>query len=289
MYYLLSLFSGLLISVMIYFNGILALHYGIYTSTLYIHLSGFVLITAIVLITRARPFAKRHAWYLYLGGMLGVLTIVFNNVAFGRISVSALLALVLLGQTVSGLAIDQVGWIGMPRHPFNKRRIIGLLLTIAGIAVMIDRFDTVAVLLSFLAGFTIVLSRTLNAKLGELTTIGVSTFFNYLVGTVISILVFFALGTRGFSLDGFEISPDPFMYIGGFLGVCAILLSNILVTKIPAFYLTLTLFIGQVFMGIVIDALIAQEFSIPILIGGILVAAGLCTDLMLDRKKKAAS
>ena len=284
MYYMLSLLSGLLISVMVLFNGMLAGQYGVHLSTAIIFFTGLLLIAAIVLAKRERPFGKRHSWFLYIGGAIGVLTIIFNNVAFGRISVSALLALVLLGQSVSGLVIDQFGWLDMPKHPFKKQRVVGLLLTVAGIALMIDRFDAIPVLLSFSAGCTIVLSRTLNAKLGALTSVTISTFFNYLVGFTVSVPVFVAFSASGMDFAGLEISPNPMIYLGGFLGVCVIAISNIVVTKIPAFYLSLVLFIGQVFTGIIIDAIIARSFSIPILLGGILVTVGLCVDLLLDRR-----
>jgi transporter family-2 protein len=237
-----------------------------------------------VLIKRDKPFAKRQAWFLYIGGALGVMTVIFNNYSFMRISVSAILALMLFGQSVASLAIDQYGWLGMPKHPFNKRRIIGLLLTICGIAVMLDRFEIVAVLMSFVSGIIIVTSRTLNAKLAELSNIRISTFFNYVVGLIVCTPVFFILGSNEGSFGGIVISLDSYMYLGGVVGVCVVLISNIIVAKVPAFYLSLLVFISQVFTGVVIDALISRSFSLQILIGGILVSAGLCADLFLDRK-----
>jgi hypothetical protein len=44
------------------------------------------------------------------------------------------------------------------------------------------------------------------------------------------------------------------------------------------------LFIGQVFSGLLIDVIISQSFSLRNMIGGIFVAAGLCVNLLLDRK-----
>jgi len=67
--------------------------------------------------------------------------------------------------------------------------------------------------------------------------------------------------------------------------VGVVILGNITVVKVSAFYLTLLIFIGQIFSGILIDAVISGEFSARILTGGILVAIGLCVNLLLDRKK----
>lgn len=68
------------------------------------------------------------------------------------------------------------------------------------------------------------------------------------------------------------------------MGLCTVLISNVIVTKVPAFYLSLLMFVGQVFTGILLDALISGSFSMQLLIGGALVAAGLSVDLMLDKR-----
>lgn len=282
-YYFLSLLCGILISVTVAQNGVLAQQFGLHSSSIFIHLTGLIVISAVVLIKRERPFAKRQVWYLYLGGAIGVLTVACNNLSYGRISVSAILALILVGQSVTGLAFDQFGWLGMQKHPFNKRKIIGLLLTITGIIVMIDRFDFIAVSLSILACTIIVISRTLNAKLAEQTSVQISTFFNYVVGLSVAIIVFLILGKSEPIYSNLVFSSNFFIYFGGTLGVCLVLTSNIVVTKVSAFYLSLLIFVGQVFTGIIIDAIISGSFSKSILIGGILVAAGFCIDIVLTQ------
>jgi len=284
MYYFLSLLCGILLAAMIPLNGGLADIFGLHSASVFIHITGLIVITAIILIKREKPFANRQAFYLYLGGAIGVLTVICNNLAFGRISVSAILALLLVGQGITGLAFDQFGWLGMPKHPFRKSRIFGLLLIVGGIIIMVDRFDFVAVSLSFVAGVITVISRTLNAKLADNTSIRVSTFFNYAVGLTIASAVCLALGRNEPVFSELAVSPDFYLYVGGTLGVCMILISNMIVTKVPAFYLSLLLFIGQVFTGIIIDVIIMQSFSIPILVGGVLVTAGLFTDIIFNRK-----
>jgi len=165
MFYFLSLFSGILISLMVVSNGGLSEQYGLHSATVLVHFSGLILITLLVLQKKERPFAKIQRLYLYLGGALGVFITVFPNFAFGRISVSAILALLLLGQTVAGLIVDQIGFLDMPTHPFTKKKIIGLLLILGGIIYMINDFEIVAIVLTFISGILIVIARTLNARL----------------------------------------------------------------------------------------------------------------------------
>ena len=285
MYYVLSLLAGVLISAMVALNGGLTEAYGLYSATVLIHVVGLAFISALMLARRETPFAKLHVWFLYAGGSIGVLTVLFNNLAFGRISVSAILALGLFGQSVCGLIVDQYGLLGMPKHPFRKSKIIGLAIVLAGSLSMLTSLETLAVVLSLVAGATIVMSRTLNARLAELTSVRVSTFYNYLVGLMTALLLFLAAGSGELAhMERF--APSPFMYLGGLLGVGVILISNITVTKISAFYLSLLIFIGQVFTGVLIDAIISQELSMRILIGGVLVTVGMCANLATDYRKK---
>lgn len=288
MYYLFSLLMGILISVMVAFNGGLTTQYGVYSATVMIHIVGLLLITTVVLFKRERVFSQRYAWFLYLGGAIGVMTTIFNNFSFGRISVSAILALGLLGQSVTGLIIDQYGFLGMPKHPFTRQKLIGIFLIIIGIVSMINNFEIIAVVVSFAAGVNIILSRTLNGKLSNLTSERVSTFYNYIVGLIISIPVFLLLGRNEIILTEFAFSPRWYIYLGGVLGVCVVLIGNITVVKISAFYLTLLIFIGQVFTGVLIDMVISQQLSSRNLIGGVLVAAGLSVNLFLDNKRVGA-
>ncbi|MCL2628763.1 MAG: DMT family transporter [Oscillospiraceae bacterium] len=286
MYYFLSLLTGVIISVMIAFNGALTDEYGVYTATVLIHVAGLLLITAIVLIKRENPFSKRQSWFLYLGGAIGVFTTLANNISFSRISVSAILALMLFGQSVAGIVVDRYGFLGMPKHPFAKRKLIGMVLVLSGIGVMLSDFEAVAIILSFAAGACIVVSRTLNARLSELTSIRVSSFFNYFMGFLAAVPVLIILGGNEISLTEFTLSPNLYIYFGGILGVCVVLLSNITVTKISAFYLTLLIFIGQVFSGVLVDIIISEEISIQIIIGGVFVTAGLSLNLLSDKLAK---
>jgi len=279
---------GIMIAVMVAFNGGLTERYGVYSATVMIHIVGLIMILAIVLIKRDKLFAKRHAWFLYLGGAIGIFTTMFNNMAFGRISVSAILALGLFGQSVAGIIVDKYGLWGMPKHAFSKHKLIGLALILIGIASMINSFEIMAVIVSFGAGVTIVLSRTLNGKLADLTNERIATCYNYIVGLVCSTIVLLIIGRGEIIHLDFVNSPllsSWWIYLGGILGVGVVFISNVVVVRISAFYLSLFIFIGKIFSSIVIDVIITRELSIRILIGGVLVAAGLSLNLLLDRRK----
>ena len=285
MYYLLSLFIGILISLMVAFNGGLAKLAGVYSASVIIHVLSLVFVSAWILLKRDRPFNKAHPWFFYLGGILGVVPTILNGFAFGRISIPAILALGLFGQSVLGLFIDKFGLMGMPKYPFRKRKLIGLAFVFCGIVSMVGRFDAAVMPLSFFAGVSVAMARPLNARLAKATNIRVSTFYSCLIGLAASVAVFFVLG-RSEAFLAFDIAPNWYVFIGGILGAFVIALSNKIVFKVPALYLSLFLFLGQVFSGILIDTVISRYFSVQNLIGGIFVAIGLIVNLLFDKSPR---
>ena len=291
MYYLLSLFTGILISVMIAFNGGLTEQYGVYSAAVIIHIVGLILISVSAIIKRDKPFVAllaKHPWYLFLGGAIGVFTTLAINFAFTRISVSAILALGLLGQSVSGLVVDQYGLLGMPKYRFSKGKLIGLVLIVGGILPMITDFAIAAVIMSFAAGVSIVASRTFNARLFQVTNIRISSFYNYFVGLTVCIPVFLILGREEAFFVGADFTPlmqNQWIYFGGAVGLLVVLLTNVTVVKVSAFYLTLLVFIGQIFSGILIDVIITGQLHPGNLIGGTFVSVGLIFNLYLDYRK----
>lgn len=289
MYYLLTLFIGVLIAVMTVCNGALTSLFGLYSATVFIHIVGMACIGLSVLVRRENPFSKRCSWYLYLGGALGVGTTAATNMAFGSISVSAILALSLFGQAVTSIFTDQIGFMGMTRHPFRKHKLIGLSLVGGGIIIMLTDFKALVVILPFLAGVSLVISRTLNACLAEETSGSISTFYNYLIGLSTAVIVLLLAGRREPLMTAPVFSADLYIYIGGALGVATVFLSNVVVAKISAFYMTLFLFVGQVFSALILDFIIDGAFSVRNLIGGLLVAAGLSVNLVLEKRTETKS
>nr|WP_184091481.1 DMT family transporter [Anaerocolumna cellulosilytica] len=139
-------------------------------------------------------------------------------------------------------------------------------------------------LLSMLSGVTLVIARIINSNLAARIGTYQGTLVNYIVGLFFSLL-FFLINKEAVDLSYVHVSSIPFWaYLGGLGGVIIIVASNYLTPKISAFYLTLLLFVGQLFVGIIIDYLLLQEFSTGKLIGGILVALGLTYNLFLDKK-----
>ena len=144
----------------------------------------------------------------------------------------------------------------------------------------------IAVGLAIFSGLTIVLARIANAKLGEISGPVYSSFMNYLVGLTGSLIIFFVIGGAKAATAFPAANASVSVYFGGAMGLCAIYLSNLVTHKLTSIQMTLLLFIGQLFSGIIIDIFQLHIFSPGKLVGGILVLAGMLINMQADREKQ---
>ncbi len=293
MYHFLSVLGGVIIAMMVVLNGELTSFYGLYSATVVIHLAGLLLISILIAARRERFLpANKLPFHLYLGGAVGVATVVSTSMSYGRISVSAILAISLLGQCLTSLVFDRYGFLGMQKHAFAKMKLLGIAFVVLGIVFMTSDSKMnalVPIIVSLLSGATTVISRTINAALAQRTSVLTSTFYNYLVGLALSAVILFIAGWREPMLTQFSLSPEVWIYLGGILGVGFVTLLNVAVCKISSFYMTLLMFAGQVFAGIAIDMMLTGIFSLNNLLGGVLVTVGLVQNLWADKRGNARS
>lgn len=75
---------------------------------------------------------KPQEWYLYLGGILGILIVTAPVLLVPRIGATATLSAIVVGQLVTALLIDQFGLFGQPRIEITFARLVGLVLLLVG-------------------------------------------------------------------------------------------------------------------------------------------------------------
>ncbi len=271
---------------MITVNGGLTAALGLYSSTVVIHIVGLFIMVLVMIVKKSVPFKIKHPWYLYLSGALGVLATIGNNYAFAPIGVSALLSIGLLGQISFGIIIDEFGLFGLQVHKMKKQRFISLLIMLIGAVFMIRTFNILAMVLSFLVGVALVLQRVINANLAKKTDFVVSTAYTYIFGLPVAIVVLFLLGTSEPMLVSFNLPQNILLYTGGPIGILTIVFSSLCVSKIPSYKLSVLMFIGQVFFGIVIDSIITNQIATINLIGGVIITFGLCIDTLINNNAK---
>ncbi|MEF9878410.1 MAG: DMT family transporter [Clostridia bacterium] len=288
---LLSILAGVLTALSVAQNGQLAGFYGNYSATVMIHVVGLVTVLFFrVLSSKKLPPKQATKPWMFMGGMVGVATTVFINQAYGGVSVTAIIGLGLLGQILTSIAVDHFGLLGANRSPFFAKRLYEVAVVVLGAVIMLLPFQAnswLAVLMALCSGVTIVIARTINGKLATRQGALRSTVMNYVTGLLTGTVMMLLLG-RGEPIwvTGFQASSNVFMYLGGAAGVGLIMILNMTVHKIPAFALTMLQFTGQIFTGLLLDALAFGKFSWQSAVGGLLVAVGLCLDSYFTKAKK---
>lgn len=137
MNYFISIFTGIILAIMISLNGQVSNIAGNYASSVIIHFIGLIGIILVLIFTKSKiGNLKGIPFYMFTGGLIGILTVLFTNASFVGLGVSLTVSLSLLGQLVASLVIDHFGYFNMPVVEFDKKKILGLVIIVTGIYVM---------------------------------------------------------------------------------------------------------------------------------------------------------
>ncbi len=290
-YSLIACFYGVLITVMNSFNATLSTTYGNWFSTTFIHLAGLIVLTPAALCGWSRRKQKAK-WSQYLGGVVGILTVLCSNSSVSVLGVTLNLVLMLLGQITCSAIVDHFGLFGAQKHAFRKEKALAILIMTVGCALMLLLSNgsigsggsmILAIVLGFLSGYTIVIARTINASLANTAGVGHSTLMNYVTGLAGSFLIF---AVSGFSMNAsFPVAGLPITtYLGGAVGALGIFLCNVATPRLSALQMSVITFVGEIFSGVIIDAF-AGRFSLGTVLGGIAVAIGMLLNMRADAKE----
>lgn len=273
-----SLFIGAMTALMIVVNGRLSEGIGLYESVVLIHIVGLVMQSTIMVVKKSGVKLRRGIpLWVYGGGAVGILTVIFTNYAFTHLGVASAAALNLLGMTISSILIDQFGWLGMQKHKLTTIKLISLLILLVGVVVLLYPYKLsaiLAVVLSILSGVTVVVSRTLNARMLLHYDLQMSTLFNYITGLFSSSLVLLVLSPIAFTTL-FSFQLPWYTYIGGAIGAVLVSLSSVVAVRLPSYSITVVMFLGQFFFGMALDALTGRTPTPQAVAGGVILAIGL--------------
>lgn len=137
MYKFSAVFIGLLIAIMVAFNGALDNQVGTYLATFIIHLVGLITIVLILILKKQKLLIKEKLpRYLFSAGAIGVFVVSFNNICFNNLGASLTLSLGIVGQLVLSCIIDHFGLLGMKAYKFKKKKLIGFAIIFIGIVIM---------------------------------------------------------------------------------------------------------------------------------------------------------
>lgn len=137
MYNILALIIGALISVMISFNSGLEGYVGSTYSVVIIHAIGLIAILIVAAVKKEKMVIKESIpFYLFLGGIFGVMLTLVNIITISSIGVALTTALAVFGQLVFSSLVDHFGLFGLTKYEFNPKKLVGFLIVLGGLVIM---------------------------------------------------------------------------------------------------------------------------------------------------------
>lgn len=76
--------------------------------------------------------ARSLPWWVYIGGLFGAAFVTASLVTVRTLGATGVIAGIIAGQLTASVLIDQLGLVGVPRHPVSALRIVGVALLALG-------------------------------------------------------------------------------------------------------------------------------------------------------------
>ena len=133
---LIAALAGVTMAVQGSLNSALGKIIGLLETTFIVNLVGLVLVGILLFAFRLGGGNWQHyaevPWYLYLGGVLGVMITYGVVKSIPSLGVAVATTAIILGQVFTAALVDHLGLFGLERIPFNWYRVAGTLLMASG-------------------------------------------------------------------------------------------------------------------------------------------------------------
>ncbi|WP_067648545.1 DMT family transporter [Nocardia harenae] len=214
-------------------------------------------------------------WQL-LGGLCGAFFVAGQGLTVAAIGVTAFTTAAVAGQLISSLVVDRLGLAPSGRTPVTPRRLAGAVLGIgavalaavgqhgapaAAVSLLPDIPPVLLVLLPALAGVGLAWQQAVNGRVGAVGGPAAAALVNFVAGLLLLVPVAAAvLAIRGLPATP---PPEPWLYLGGLIGVVFIAVAAFTVRWIGVLLLGLTSVAGQLSAAVLLDVLTAPGLSTP--------------------------
>ena len=84
----------------------------------------------------SKAFSRDYPWWMWTGGLCGAIIVLGNAWLVAHVGVGVFLMALLVGQLALSMLMEHYGWLGAPRKPITWPQILGILLMLAGVALI---------------------------------------------------------------------------------------------------------------------------------------------------------
>jgi transporter family-2 protein len=135
-FFLAGVIAGSMITVQSILNSALGKKTGNLGSVLILTLVSIAVLLLLIALfpntANFRGIPRLSEWYLYLGGVLGIVILAAPIFLIPRIGATSTLTALVLGQLFLALIIDHFGLFALPKIEINLARLLGLALLVIG-------------------------------------------------------------------------------------------------------------------------------------------------------------
>jgi transporter family-2 protein len=197
--------------------------------------------------------------WMLLGGLVGAFTVASQGLTVATIGVALFTVGFVAGQTTGGLVLDRVGYGPAGVVPVTVRRLVGAGLALAGVVVCLsgDALGGVPLwmlVIPAVAGAGVAWQQGTNGRLRvRVESPLTATLVNFIGGT--AVLLVAAVVHVAVVGAPHVVPSEPWLYVGGAVGVIYIFLSSVVVRRTGVLLLGLGSVVGLLTTSVVLDAL----------------------------------
>lgn len=217
-------------------------------------------------------------WWYATTGLLGAFLVATQGVAVGTLGVALFTVGVVAGQTMSGLAVDRMGLGGLAKKHITAPRVVGALLALVAVGLALvgtgELDGAWLIVLPFAAGLLQSLQQAMGGLVQRHSRSAIAqAVSNFLVGTVA--LAAFVLVQTIAGVRAQPLPTEPWLYVGGVLGIVFIALMSVAVHHLGVLTMGLGVICGQVVMSVALDAVFPAAHPVTVwsLLGAALTIA----------------
>ncbi|CAM5239383.1 hypothetical protein GCM10010329_45510 [Streptomyces spiroverticillatus] len=204
--------------------------------------------------------ARRLRWWQVLGGFGGAAFVLTQGLTVGVLGVALFSVAIVAGQVAGGLLFDRMG-LGPagPQRP-TRRRVVGALLVLAAVVLSVaDKLGGdlpyAALALPLVAGVCVSWQQAVNGHVRNASgSAYTGTFFNFVAGTGALVVVFLVHAALTGLPD--RLPTEPYLYLGGLVGISFISIAVATVQKLGVLLLGLCTITGQLAGSLALDLLL---------------------------------
>ena len=134
--------AGLTMAVQGSINSVLGKKIGILQASLVVHILATVLLFFLLLITRSKntfSLWREIPWYLYLGGLLGVVISYTVIISIPKLGVAVATTAIITVQVLAAALIDHLGLFGLEEVSFSWLKLLGIFFLAVGVRLLLNQ------------------------------------------------------------------------------------------------------------------------------------------------------